>query len=641
MSEGYNAEENSDNIQIVPHGYKNAQYTGDTEVVIGTSFVSARFAFSTWGSQGFRLAIFKYFANFEEIRIHSLDSTLFEGAAFKGGVSFQDSEFGGNQEFRARSMGAKAKVTHRPRTTDDVEFTEGDIIIQLTTTTTEGEYYATNPRTGKRGLCPSDTIDLEVDTHAGHHDVLHIDLTCTALVDNPTDRYEDAVFKQGDVLTNVREYSLETSGWVIVTNDEGNEGICSADNITFDDSSRACLLTGFTGCSFGGEITSFRGVTFNAITTSFKEATFASKITTFEGCTFPVSDPDGIWGNTVTIDLSEGKKLGVTLKKNSDTGTGAAIGKIDIGGQFDLSTSVGTLIKVAVGQLVTHVNDIEVTNMPMKEIESIIEKSTTVKFTLETPLSKIAESFEPDEVMLVFGLDTEKSSELEDLVDKKLGEDAVYEMVENIRRDAAKELVTEKIRKTRTTFKRATFTGIDFVDFHELDFGNAQVEFSHAKFTNCRKVAFTECEFGGNARFRHAEFDIAVIVDFNEVVFSGGFDFYHAKFSGDGTTSFEKTVFNCLKSTGHQILARVAISSKHCSFQEAVIGGGRSAKQHKKRSTVQPEKRGAKMMPLLGALEKVGVWEVNDIGCRVKVKDLGTGFLHFVGMDIHGKAKRH
>ena len=68
----------------------------------------------------------------------------------------------------------------------------------------------------------------------------------------------------------------------------------------------------------------------------------------------------------------------------------------------------------------------------------------------------------------------------------------------------------------------------------------------------------------------------------------------------------------------------MVVTTKHCNFHEAVIGG--RVIEPKKISTAQPKSRGG-MVPF----EKVGKWNISDVGSRVVVKDLGHGTLHFVG----------
>lgn len=78
----------------------------------------------------------------------------------------------------------------------------------------------------------------------------------------------------------------------------------------------------------------------------------------------------------VTLDTSDGKRLGVKLMENPATGAGAAIKSVDSGGQAE---STG---KVYVGQVITHVNGTDVTEMAFKEITSLIEDSITIVFRL-------------------------------------------------------------------------------------------------------------------------------------------------------------------------------------------------------------------------------------------------------------------
>ena len=83
-----------------------------------------------------------------------------------------------------------------------------------------------------------------------------------------------------------------------------------------------------------------------------------------------------VYSPYVTLDTSDGKRLGIKLMKNPATGAGAAIKSVDSGGQAE---STG---KVYVGQVITHVNGTDVTEMAFKEITSLIEDSTTIVFRL-------------------------------------------------------------------------------------------------------------------------------------------------------------------------------------------------------------------------------------------------------------------
>ena len=494
---------------------------------------------------GFQGAEFKYFADFTSVNVCTMHGDAFLRTAFKGGVTFEGSVFGGNQEFRAQSTQAEALEDHKPRSTEDVEFSKGDILISIDPCWADwsDEYGATNPRNGSSGLYPDDKIKM-VETNAGPHTVLHIDAKCVALFDDHTDDEDDedtdddpdedededesrtaAKFKKGDVLINVRE--SHESGIVLVTNESsGKTGTCSADKCFFKESSRACLITGFNECTFGGEITSFQDVTFNAIATTFKEASFGSKITTFKGCSFPVSDPDGVWTNKITVDTSDGKKLGVKLMKNPATGTGAAIKVIDAGGEVEASG------KATLGQIITHVNDTDVTGLAMKDIALIIRQNPTTTFTLESLLrTQIAESFDSDDVLMSFDAESLKDNFLQMMDSQQEHPSDNYEDLAllKIARDVQNKFQAKFLKRTRVTFEQATFTGIDFVDFSSLDFGNAAVDFSRANFTNCSDVSFTKCNFEGNARFRETEFDIREIVNFDGVQFFGGFDFYKVR----------------------------------------------------------------------------------------------------------------
>lgn len=80
----------------------------------------------------------------------------------------------------------------------------------------------------------------------------------------------------------------------------------------------------------------------------------------------------------VTLDMSNGRALGLKMNKNPATGKGATIKAVDAGGQAEASG------KFKLGQIVTNINGTDVTEMTMKEIAPIIKSSDTVKFTLMT-----------------------------------------------------------------------------------------------------------------------------------------------------------------------------------------------------------------------------------------------------------------
>ena len=95
---------------------------------------------------------------------------------------------------------------------------------------------------------------------------------------------------------------------------------------------------------------------------------------------------------TVTLDTSDGKTLGVTLMKNpaaklpsakAKKNPGVAIKSLDAGGQAEASG------KVSVGQVITHVNDTDVTEMTVEEVlsevKSITESSEKVVFLFAAP----------------------------------------------------------------------------------------------------------------------------------------------------------------------------------------------------------------------------------------------------------------
>ena len=98
------------------------------------------------------------------------------------------------------------------------------------------------------------------------------------------------------------------------------------------------------------------------------------------------ADEDG----TVTLDTSDGKTLGFAFMENKVTGKGAAIKAIDAGGQAEASG------KFTVGQLITHINGTDVTEMTIKEIAPITKSPTTIEFTLaDAPLAAEEEGDDP------------------------------------------------------------------------------------------------------------------------------------------------------------------------------------------------------------------------------------------------------
>jgi hypothetical protein len=84
---------------------------------------------------------------------------------------------------------------------------------------------------------------------------------------------------------------------------------------------------------------------------------------------------------TVSLDTAGGKMLGIKLKKNPATGSGAAVKSVDAGGQAEATG------KIRAEMVITHVNGTDITKMEMKDIGPIIKSSTTVKFVLaEAPV---------------------------------------------------------------------------------------------------------------------------------------------------------------------------------------------------------------------------------------------------------------
>ena len=90
--------------------------------------------------------------------------------------------------------------------------------------------------------------------------------------------------------------------------------------------------------------------------------------------------------NIVTLDRSDGKKLGFDLTKNPVSGRGAVIKNVEKDGQAEATG-------ISVGQVITHFNGTDVTEMTMTEIEAIIKSSTKLTLTLaEEPPAPAASS---------------------------------------------------------------------------------------------------------------------------------------------------------------------------------------------------------------------------------------------------------
>merc|ERR1712151_845860 len=93
--------------------------------------------------------------------------------------------------------------------------------------------------------------------------------------------------------------------------------------------------------------------------------------------------------NTVTMDLSNGKKLGFQLMPNPATGTGIAVKSVDAGGQAELTG------KIKQGMVITHINDKDVRGMAPKDVGPIIKSSTTVNLVLEAAPREAQQAADP------------------------------------------------------------------------------------------------------------------------------------------------------------------------------------------------------------------------------------------------------
>jgi len=82
--------------------------------------------------------------------------------------------------------------------------------------------------------------------------------------------------------------------------------------------------------------------------------------------------------NTIQLSTENGRPLGMKLMKNTTTGKGAVIMAVDEGRQAEEN-------KIKVGQIITHVNGTNVTEMTMNEIGVLIKSSNTPKFTIVDP----------------------------------------------------------------------------------------------------------------------------------------------------------------------------------------------------------------------------------------------------------------
>lgn len=77
---------------------------------------------------------------------------------------------------------------------------------------------------------------------------------------------------------------------------------------------------------------------------------------------------------TVTLDRSDGKKMGINLMKNPVTGKAAVVRKVVPGGQAEQTR------KIEKGMVVTHINGTDVRTMSMKDMTPIVNSSPYVKF---------------------------------------------------------------------------------------------------------------------------------------------------------------------------------------------------------------------------------------------------------------------
>merc|ERR1711871_576623 len=81
-------------------------------------------------------------------------------------------------------------------------------------------------------------------------------------------------------------------------------------------------------------------------------------------------------GRKVTLDTSNGKKLGMRLEKDPATGMGLAVIALVPGGQAELSGQIYP------GDVFTHINGINVTKMSLADIIGILKSSTTLTFII-------------------------------------------------------------------------------------------------------------------------------------------------------------------------------------------------------------------------------------------------------------------
>ena len=143
--------------------------------------------------------------------------------------------------------------------------------------------------------------------------------------------------------------------------------------------------------------------------------------------------------------------------------------------------------------------------------------------------------------------------------------------------DVMGEDIIKKLKRSQTSFKKVTFTGIDHLDFSDLEFLDDHIDFQDAVFSKIGTVTFEQSLFDGNARFRGSQFDVANEVSFKDCNFDKGFDFVGSSFRGDGKTDFEHCIFHAHPDSeipGTKVIAvarmaKMKILTKSCSFYRA------------------------------------------------------------------------
>ena len=97
----------------------------------------------------------------------------------------------------------------------------------------------------------------------------------------------------------------------------------------------------------------------------------------FEG--FGVPSPGDGKADTVVLDRSGGKKLGIVPMPATADGLGLAIESVEAGGQTEATR------KLEADAVITHVNGTDVTSMAMQSIVALIKEKDEVTFTVLAP----------------------------------------------------------------------------------------------------------------------------------------------------------------------------------------------------------------------------------------------------------------